>query len=155
MTLPQYSPWVPTWPECIIDLPDYPVADVEWVLHLPAEPYEPPPAMVAAMAQIEAHEKALAIQTRHAAGLDALAAGALKVQPTAPRGRSGPKVDTLVAMAAGYALCLRDQGRDTGRLPSRPSAVDEAIQELDRDGKGGLRPSTVERHLEQFEQAFR
>jgi hypothetical protein len=112
----------------------------------------------------EAEERARRRQERDAAdakrrseiseGLAKLGRGEVSSQPK-PAGRRGPKVDTLVAMAAGYALCLRDDGRDNGEIPGRPAAVAEAITQVDPEKRHGLKPGTVQRHLEIYEDAER
>jgi hypothetical protein len=95
-------------------IPNYPVADVEFVLHLPAEPYEPPLAMVKAMVAIEAHEKALAIQKRQAAALDMvpeilarLDRGEVTAQPSPPLASSQPESALSPLRKAAVEACQR------------------------------------------------
>jgi len=165
--LPEYSPWEPTRPKCAINLPDYarlPFDPTFWTWRIPDSDVQAAIEAEAARRQ-EVEERTRQQQERRDAreredrefrrGIAALGRGELRISPAKPRGPSGPKVDTLVAMAAGYALRLRDEAADAGvDIPGYRAAIREAIAAMDvEDHSVGV--EAAKKHLEAFWNRYR
>jgi hypothetical protein len=163
-----YEPWEPQWPECTISLPDYPRLLLDpsyWTWRIPDSDLQAA-AEAKAVRQRAAEARAQELRERHAAraaedqdirrGIAAFGRGELKVAPPKPRQRrSGPSVDTLVAMAAGYALRLRDEAADAGvDIPGTLSAAKDAVDAMGVDDRQ-VSPATVDNHLRSFWKRYR